>query len=377
MNATVHRLEDDLTEWRGTLLETLSARGRSITETALEALRQAPGITEEARRGELTRSVEASVRDFTSAELLPQSLNWLSEQGVEVALPDRVRADVDLAIRRWSPGFAPYLPPPEIRIPLYALPIAASAGAALGSLPLLPLSWLMFQGPAEGLFFGGCLGAGGTVALISWLSTRPKILTTLQTVVAGAGILTALGGVVQVIKSQKLGFLKGAVWIFGCWLVLLLARPRTTPASRDRYREALLPQVEAKLAEAAELVLALVFAHPDREERKADTEKLERPASLPSSLADALGVLLNVFEDGQAPAPRPLAGAIKSVLLRVRELGYEWESIPSGTLYCEDFDGRFECFDIVVIGQPVETLKPALVRRGQVVELGMLRSHSG
>ena len=171
--------------------------------------------------------------------------------------------------------------------------------------------------------------------------------------------------------------MKGAVWIFGCWLVLLLARPRTTPASRDRYREALLPQVEAKLAEAAELVLALVFAHPDREERKAVTAKLESPASLPSSLADALGVLLNVFEDGQAPAPRPLAGAIKSVLLRVRELGYEWESIPSGTLYCEDFDGRFECFDIVVIGQPVETLKPALVRRGQVVELGMLRSHSG
>jgi hypothetical protein len=40
-------------------------------------------------------------------------------------------------------------------------------------------------------------------------------------------------------------------------------------------------------------------------------------------------------------------------------------------------DGQFDCFDLVEVGQPVETLEPAVLCDGEPVKRGMLRSVAG
>jgi len=288
----------------------------------------------------------------------------------------RLGAEVELALRQWLPSFEPYLPPPESRIPTASLAIAAALGAALGAVVLGPLSWLVLGQREPGLFAGGLAGAALTIGLLSWLSRQPKILGTLQAVVGAASLFAALAGVVSAVRSRSTGLLKGAAWIAGCWLVLVLARPRLVGPTPAACREALQPQVELLLAQATDSALALILCHPDRVAMQVKEKAGKKRPVLPPALVDALVVLDAVFK-GLKKSGQPLELAIDAVLHRVRALGYDWRVVPPGTPYDAALVGQFDCFDLVEVGQPVETLEAAVLCDGEPVKRGMLRSVAG
>ena len=178
------------------------------------------------------------------------------------------------------------------------------------------------------------------------------------------------------LRGQSLGLLKSTGWIAGCWLVLLIVRPRITEPSQEECLETLKPQVDQLLARAVDLVLMLCWSHPNRTAQPPAFPPPEVTLALPSSVADALGVLQAVSADDNAPS-KLLNGAVRSLLQRVQELGYEWQTVPAGTPYDAKLEERFDCFDQVSIGQHVETLEPALVCRGKLVKQGLLRSFGG
>jgi hypothetical protein len=59
----------------------------------------------------------------------------------------------------------------------------------------------------------------------------------------------------------------------------------------------------------------------------------------------------------------------------VAEQGYEWKAVPSGTPYEEKMEAEFDAFGVIEVGQPVETLQEAVVRRGAAapIKRGLLR----
>jgi hypothetical protein len=188
------------------------------------------------------------------------------------------------------------------------------------------------------------------------------------------GLLATLGGVVRVVRKQSPGMLKAAGWIGGSWVLLLLARPRLTGPTRESCRDGLRPQVEQLLNRAADLVLAICWSHPDRIGPSPNQQSVE--VTLPESLSDALNALQTVFDDQISPGTH-LRIAVRALLQRVREEGYEWQTLPPGTSYDANLAVRFESFDQIAVGQRVETLQPALIRHGECVKPGVIRSFEG
>jgi hypothetical protein len=368
----MHRFEDLLPDWRKAYAERVAAAAAVVAKEAATGL-PVPVDLGHARRAALSAVVSDAAARFAVDELLPAVLGWLAERqlGPPEAVVHRVRVEAATALRQRLPTFDAQLPLPASRIPFFSWAVAAVGGAVLGCLALTPLSLLLLGQREPGLMVGGPAGAGLTVGLLAWLSQRPKILDALQKVVGAAGVIAALGGVVQVFRQRSFGTLKTAAWIAGAWLVLLTARPRLVAPTRDECQESLRPQVERFLAHAADLVLALCWSHPDRNEAAPVSPK--DAAGLPEALADALGVLQAVSDD-EAASDKHLRGAVRAVLQRARVEGYEWQTVPAGTPYEAALEDRFECFDSVEVGQAVETLEPALLRRGKLIKPGMLRS---
>ena len=375
MNSS-ERLEDLLPAWRKACTFAVSAGAAAIADAATKVLPPQVDLGNAGQRLAITDAVESGVRSVAADTLLPDCLTWLAGQGDAVKNAPVVAVDIGRALRLWSLSVTPFLPLATQRVPDVSLAFTALAGAVLGCLALTPLSLLLLGQRELGLLLGGAAGAAAAVGLVSWLSHRSEVLDTLQKVVGTAGLIAALGGVVNVFRGRSLGLLKTAGWIFGCWLVLVVARPRITGPSRGSCREALVPQVERILAHATDLVLALCWSHPERAARAAGVAAIDRPADLPESLVVSLGVLNAVFE-GEATSTKHVQGAVRAVLQQVRKLGYEWQSVPTGTPYATALDERFECFDEVTLGQPVETLEPAVVCEGKVKQRGKLRSFQG
>jgi hypothetical protein len=179
---------------------------------------------------------------------------------------------------------------------------------------------------------------------------------------------------VTVIRKQSPGLLKAAIWIGGCWLLLFIARPRLLKPTRDQCREALGPQVEQSLSRAADLVLAICWSHPDRVGPSPNQQR--GVATLPESLSDSLNALQTVFDDQISP-DKHLRIAVRALLQRVQEEGYEWQTLPPGTSYDANLAVRFESFGQIAVGQRVETLQPALIRHGECVKPGVICSFEG
>lgn len=372
MNSS-QRLEDLLPGWRKACAPVAGAGAAAIAGAATDGLPPRVDLGNGVQRLMITDAVESGVRSFAADTLLPDCVAWLAGQGDAVKNAPIVKAEVGRALRQWSPSFVPCLPTATERVPDVSLAFTALAGAVLGCLALTPLSLLLLGQRESGLLIGGAVGAALAVGIVSWLSHRSEVLDTLRNVVGAVGLVAALGGVVNVFRGRSLGLLKTAGWTIGCWLVLLVARPRLTGPSRASSRDALMPQVEGLLAQAADIVLALCWSHP---ERAARPDVPDRPADLPAPLVVSLGVLNAVFEDEATPA-KHVQGAVRAVLQQVRKLGYEWQSVPTGTPYDAALDEQFECFDEVTLGQPVETLEPAIVCQGKVKQRGRLRSYQG
>jgi hypothetical protein len=90
-------------------------------------------------------------------------------------------------------------------------------------------------------------------------------------------------------------------------------------------------------------------------------------------VADALGVLSVISADKNTP-DKHLRGAICALFQRVHEEGYDWQTVPDGTLYDASLEGRFDCFGQLEVGQPVEMLEPARLWKGKPDKPGQLRA---
>jgi hypothetical protein len=371
MRAT-ERLDDLLPQWRKFTAPDLSRKAEAIAKEAVSELPAQTNTDDPAFRQGLKDAVTVRVI-ATTVEMVPQLIGWLEGMEIEVRGTGRLGPEVELSLRQWMPPFKPYLPRPESRIPVSSLAIAAAVGAALGAVVLGPLSLLVLGQREPGLFAGGLLGAALTVGLLSWLSRQPKILNTLQMVVGSASLISALAGVVSVIRSRSMGLLKGAAWISGCWVVLLLARPKAVGPTPKECSEALQPQVEQLLAQSADSALALVICHPDRVVVKANGDVTKKQPVLPTSLVDAIVVLDSAIENREKSS-QLLEPAIRVVIQRVRSLGYQWRVLPKGTLYTTALEEQFDCYDLITDGQPVETLEPPVLCNGELLKRGKLRS---
>jgi hypothetical protein len=147
-------------------------------------------------------------------------------------------------------------------------------------------------------------------------------------------------------------------------------RPRTQLPSRGDCLESLTAQLRALLHHDADLILAWCWAHPDRAPAPpADTAVA---ATLPESVCAALTALRGTLKAGGV-APEDLQDAANALLQRFEEQGYEWQTIERGTPYAEGLAHAFDQFALIGVGQPVETLQPALLRRGEVIKRGLLR----
>ena len=172
--------------------------------------------------------------------VMPACLGWLREKGYWTGGEDREnRALNEIAgALDGLPPFEPRLPLPVARVKDLAWVIPAAAGAAIGAVALGPLTLLLFDSRAIGLFAGGILGAAGLVAMVGVLASRPDIASGLETGLKWVGFIAVPLGFWRGLRGRPLGWLRAGGYTLASWLLLGTVRPRTdaTVAGRGARR---------------------------------------------------------------------------------------------------------------------------------------------
>ena len=357
-----NQFEDILPLWR---IETRPEVEKWVQEM-LVSLGESPSAVVGARlRQEATA--------WISREMLTRCLVWLTERGLGASPENgRLRLEVNAAIGQRAPEFTPALPESQARIPYLSWIVPAGFGAALGYMAGVGMNWLLSDHSPAMTFLGATAGAAGVVGLIAWLSQHPPIRQSLEVATGVAAAATATTGTVWAFFGRSpRGFIASLPWLVGAWAVLWCARPQLKPPTAQEIRAQLKPQLETYVTGVLDLLLAVVWASPRREEAK--QEALEKGARIPESLLQAFGILHLLVHDEQL-VPSQLVGPTRTLLARLRSAGYEWQDLPSGARYTETLEDRFECYGLTTEGEPVEMIEPALLHRGAVVLRGKLRA---
>ena len=367
------RLEDVTPKWRAYFEDKLAQAEQEEVRLGIESI-----LPERVDVGDLvqTERIAMAVRDASRSRVrdsvVPTCLSWLRENGYwaegEVR-ETRALHEIKGALDGLTP-FEPRLPPPVATVKNLSWAIPAAAGAAIGSIAMTPLSFLLFNSREIGLFAGGISGAAGLVALVGILAAKPEIVGTLETGLKWVGFIALPVGLWRGLRGRPTGWIRAALYTLASWLLLGTVRPRTVLPSRAEVLAALDEQVKSLLLQDADLVLAWFWAHPDR---IGPSHQSPAPtADLTGSVCDALGTLRATLADRSSKA-EDLADAAEALLQRVHEEGYEWKSIAHGTPYDTAMGSFFSKYGMIDVGQPVETLKPAIVRNGVAVQHGVVR----
>ncbi len=234
-----------------------------------------------------------------------------------------------------------------------ALPAAEPAlTAALAELPLpdaflpspahvSPWAWALPAG------LSALAGALGLAQLNHWYSPQGAELFT-PAVAAGSSI-----------------FLVGAL---GAVALVYALRPRAPTPSLEEQRTRLRNHLAPLLRQHADFVLACSASAPQSE---APPTPSANAGPSPEVLA-ALDALRTACETTPASTEhvRDAAGAL---FQRLREEGYAWHVVERGAPYADAMTHSFDRFALIAPGQPVETLRPAILYRGEPVVRGLLR----
>ncbi|QVL31649.1 hypothetical protein KIH39_22830 [Telmatocola sphagniphila] len=370
--SSIYRLEDLLPRWQERMAPLVADQTEALVEEMLRPMPTWINSADPAQQYQLEDTLRRKAEELAVTTLLPQGLDWLNQQnfGPSPAKSERVKIELLSAIRQRIPACQLFLPKPTQEIPTRSWVYSAALGAGIGCLLLTPLSLLLLGEREPGLALGGVVGAGSAVGAIGWLSRQSKFQRYAEFILAATTLTSGVVGLYRLIRRDSLGLLKTAGWFGAGWLLVTLARPRKVGLSHSESGEILQPQVRAYLNHLADLVLSLCWSHPDREDKILSSSSESN--GIPESIADALGVIRQICDDPQS-AEKHLSGAVRILMQRIRDQGYEWRTIPSGTLYSDDLKNLFEVFGMVEIGQPVETLNPAWVHRGQVLKAGLVR----
>jgi hypothetical protein len=250
----------------------------------------------------------------------------------------------------------------------WAWVVPAGLGAVIGSLGAAWLARVLF-GPAEGglftggmstalsLFAGGVAGAIALVSLFAFLATRPAYLAALRRYLGEKG-------------PGPARLLRDGLPTFAAWLVVWALRPRALPPADDERRAHLRAIIEPLLLQQADLVLA--WCRPLPRAQATESACANPPGPLPEPLLQALTAFRIACQSNSA-SPEDVRHAAAAFVQRAEEEGYAWKSVPTGTPYGEELAGEFDRFALIGPGQPVETLRPAVLFRSTVQERGLLR----
>ncbi len=367
------RLEDITPAWRTYFSGELARAEEEAVRREVEAM--LPDRVDVGDPGQVDRIILAvcdARRRRVRESVMPACLAWLREKGYwgqGESRETRAINEIAGALDALTP-FTPKLPVPVATIKNYSWAIPSAAGAVIGAVALAPLTLLLFNSREIGLFLGGVLGAAGLVALVGLLASRPDIAGGLETGLKWFGFLAVPIGLWRGVRGRPLGWLRAAGYTLASWLLLGTVRPRVVRPSRAEVLAALDEQVRGLLVHDADLVLSWLWAYPGRLE--AAESVAAGPEVLSASICDALGTLRTTL-DGASPRTEDLSDAAEALLQRVQEEGYEWKSVARGTPYEMAMAATFSKFGMIDVGQPVETLKPAIVRDGVAVQQGVIR----
>jgi hypothetical protein len=294
-------------------------------------------------------------------------LAWMDRQGCwpnQTADMTRVAAEVQAAVHQLAVPLPEPATADNVRPSAWAVP--AAAGAAVGALVVSPLTFLWFDNRSIGLFIGGTLGAFLAVRGLAALLDRPLLVSAIRSAASLSGGGVVLGGLWRAFRGQSVGWLRSGLWLAVAPLLLTVVRPwhkaeRVPAAPGGR-------QIGA--VQAADLALAVAWAHPDRMPPEAETLPTE-----PDRLPPAIWVSLTRLQAELArrgPGP-DLRDACEDLFQRFQEDGYVWQSVSRGTPFSPETAAAFDAFGMLAPGQPVRTQRSAILRLGQVVQKGEIR----
>lgn len=351
---TLIRFEDVLSDWHRRIDPEL--------ETIIEDSEKAAGADTD------WIGFISNLNTNTVHRISESSLKWLDQQGHwhnPLAKKDQVLAEVRAAAVQFAT-----LPSSEIEdtvgIPNRAWALTGAIGAALGALIISPLTWLWFENRAIGMFLGGVLGTLAVNWGLAIIAERPQVQAFLRNAAATAGAGMVGTGLWRAARGQPLSWFLPIMILSGILLLLSLVRPRPLPGKSDVMRRHL--YAASRLRYCADLILAISWVHPDR------LPSAEPPAARPSWPEKQICAALSDLRADFAK-PRPLDdihGALQVLFQRFEDAGYEWRHVTGGTPYEEGMRDAFSTFGAISPGQPVRSLRPAMLRHGEVIHQGEL-----
>jgi hypothetical protein len=369
---SLHRLEDLAPDWQKHAASLIEPALPDLVQKLTAELPERVAVQSPEVHAKLGEAARPSARHFCEVHLLPACLAWLQANQHwphREANMQRVRAELATALEK-LPGLQPVLPAPTSTLSPWSWVLPAGGGAALGALLLSLVSWPLFDDRRVPLFLGSVLGALGTVAFLAFLATRPRLLAAVRASLATAGAATLAGGVWQAVRGRSYGWLKASGYFVAAWLLVMTLRPRVQLPTRGECAASLTEQLRALLQHDADLILGWCWSHPERLPPSPVNTVVS--AALPEPVCTALASLRSALAAPDAQLEE-LQDAANALLQRVEEQGYEWKAIERGTPYADAMAQAFDQFALISVGQPVETLQPAIVRRGEVIKRGVLR----
>nr|WP_294516475.1 hypothetical protein [uncultured Rhodopila sp.] len=345
-----HRLEDAIPAWRAKARLTAEAEPR-------------------VRRSAEPDQPRPAADSIPYQRIAAACLAWMTERGCwpnQAADKTRVANEIEAALRTLVLPSAPPRPSGDVRGSAWA--ITAAVGSALGALLVSPLTFLWFDNRLIGLFLGGTLGAFLAVRGVSALLERPRLVAVVRsaTTLSSGGVV--MGGVWRAIRGEALGLSRSVLWLMAVPLVLSVLKPRSAddgpvPVRDDAARK-------ADIARAADIALAVAWAHPERLAAALGAKPAE-PDRLPHPVIVALTQLQSDIVRGGSD--KDVRESCDDLMQRLQESGYEWTSVPKGTAYEPEMAGLFEVFGSIPAGASVRTQRAAMTRDGQLVHKGELR----
>jgi len=371
--SSLRRLEDLRRDWQKLCAGLIETGVEGIVRNLEANLPDPVNVTSSEVVAKINETTVRQVRQFCEVRILPLCLGWLQtneHMADQSAGTRRVHVELTSALEN-LPEFHAVMPGPTTTLSPWRWLIPAGGGAIFGALLFTPLSMLLLANREVGLFLGSLLGTLLAVALFALLATRPGLLSFVRTALGLAGSASLLAGILQAWKGRSFGLLKASGYLFASLFLCYTLRLRIQMPSRSEcLDERLKHQLRNLLQHDIDVILAWCWGHPDRAGTHpvAPTDR----DGMDESMCAALTSLRGTLRAGSVE-PDAVQDAANAVIQRAEEQGYEWKTVERGTPFTEDMQREFDKYALISVGQPVETLQPAILRRGEVIRRGTLR----
>jgi hypothetical protein len=326
------------------------------------------GVTEKGR--------ETHLREWTENTLVPECFAWLGERHAwpnawieNETTRNRAQKQILAALQHLPAEVAPTTKD-VLQVPPWSWSISAGLGAMTGMLIGTPFSLLLTGERLLGLSVGGIVGAAALTGVVSYLADRPRLRELITAGLVAGSTLSALGGIWKTLtgNARSIPFFRASFTMLTCALVLFLARPRLKAVSGTAPNDADQLVTRVMRAHAADLVLAWIWAHPDR--AVATSSQLSNGA-VPNGFLEAMTELQCDVGAESDEARRRYA---EEMIHQFSLLGYEWHFVSRGAQFNETMRANFVPWGIEPqIGDSVRTIKPAITLHGKNLVRGQLQ----